>query len=734
MKKIITLIVVITLSITTGYTQTYNWPCDPHNVQHNINGTFCENRIGDLGDRDHFHDGVDIHLPAGNPVYSVIDGTIDGVGLAEDWGINAYVRVGRYAYVHVDFNPALSIGDPVIAHETIIGTTNSWNHIHFKDGWPGNEINALRDGGGLTPFVDEFDPSIDYVNFYINGTTTEFQNNRVFERVEIVARARDKTDNGGSGDNNGIYSIGYQIYDASGTTPLTAPIENFVFDVIPPDDYYITNVYFPGSNQGTYIYSITNRITSDGYWDTNQLEPGTYKVKVFTEDTRSNIKEVWETVEVTFPDYDPPATPVLNFLTSNEANQWILRWFPNDSNDVAGYDLSFSLDGEAWAVQSSISNSITPADTEYVYTNFDNDMTIYFRLNAYDNAALKNYSDSSNAYGLRLSDSGTGILIVDGFDRTDGYWEKPSHTFVIRYGNIFSEFGLAFNTCSDDAIRRGEVVVDDYPIVVYLLGDESGSEKVLSEEEQTTLMQYLQNGGKLIISGSEIGSDLNLNGTVEDIQFYESYLKASFVTDSAGSLYLSGIGGTIFENYNAELNIPPNKIYKSDVIAPLGSQSILNFDDDNIAGIYFNGIFENGTSAGQLAYLTFPIELITDFNDRSRLIGSILGLFGAVSSIEDQNPTRILNTYSLYNNFPNPFNPSTQIRYQLAETSNVKLEIFSLNGQKVKILVDQEQPRGIYQVSWDGTDIIGRNVSSGVYIYRLIADDFESSQKMILLR
>ena len=54
----------------------YNWPCDPFNQQHYINGTFCENRpSGDIA-RHHFHDGIDIHLPQGSNVYSVINGSI----------------------------------------------------------------------------------------------------------------------------------------------------------------------------------------------------------------------------------------------------------------------------------------------------------------------------------------------------------------------------------------------------------------------------------------------------------------------------------------------------------------------------------------------------------------------------------------------------------------------------------------------------------------------------------
>ena len=175
--------------------QSYNWPCTPFDQQHNINGTFCENRPSGSIQRHHFHDGVDIDLAQGNSVYSVINGTVD-IGTAAQYGINAYVRVGRYAYVHVDAHPALDVGDPVTAFETVIGATNSWNHIHFKDGYPGGERNALRIDGGFSPFEDPYPPYIPYVQFYENSSKQLFSDNRVSGLVEIVARAYDKTDDG----------------------------------------------------------------------------------------------------------------------------------------------------------------------------------------------------------------------------------------------------------------------------------------------------------------------------------------------------------------------------------------------------------------------------------------------------------------------------------------------------------------------------------------------------------
>ena len=70
-------------------------------------------------------------------------------------------------------------------------------------------------------------------------------------------------------------------------------------------------------------------------------------------------------------------------------------------------------------------------------------------------------------------------------------------------------------------------------------------------------------------------------------------------------------------------------------------------------------------------------------------------------------------------NYPNPFNPTTIIPYQLAATAQVRLEVFNALGQRMAVLVDGEQGAGAYQAQWDATDAAGRAVAAGVYLYRL---------------
>ncbi|MFC1898288.1 FlgD immunoglobulin-like domain containing protein [Candidatus Cloacimonadota bacterium] len=86
------------------------------------------------------------------------------------------------------------------------------------------------------------------------------------------------------------------------------------------------------------------------------------------------------------------------------------------------------------------------------------------------------------------------------------------------------------------------------------------------------------------------------------------------------------------------------------------------------------------------------------------------------------------------NNYPNPFNPSTTISYNLPHEDQVTLSIYNIKGQLVKILVQGSQPEGYYEVVWNGNDEAGKHVSSGIYYYRINACGKTLNKKMIILK
>ena len=84
-------------------------------------------------------------------------------------------------------------------------------------------------------------------------------------------------------------------------------------------------------------------------------------------------------------------------------------------------------------------------------------------------------------------------------------------------------------------------------------------------------------------------------------------------------------------------------------------------------------------------------------------------------------------------NYPNPFNPSTVIPYQLPTPMHVRLEVFNLLGQRIDTLIDQERPAGFHTAVWDATNAAGEAVSAGVYLYRLSGDGAKRSRSMVLI-
>jgi hypothetical protein len=103
----------------------------------------------------------------------------------------------------------------------------------------------------------------------------------------------------------------------------------------------------------------------------------------------------------------------------------------------------------------------------------------------------------------------------------------------------------------------------------------------------------------------------------------------------------------------------------------------------------------------------------------------------SITSVKDRSyPVE----FSLSQNFPNPFNPSTTIQYTLQRQEFVRLRIYNLLGQEVATLLEQAQNAGEHTILWNGTNSEGKIVTSGVYFYRLETGTFARTKKMLLLR
>jgi hypothetical protein len=102
---------------------------------------------------------------------------------------------------------------------------------------------------------------------------------------------------------------------------------------------------------------------------------------------------------------------------------------------------------------------------------------------------------------------------------------------------------------------------------------------------------------------------------------------------------------------------------------------------------------------------------------------------GAVAVVSD-----VPRSYGLSQNYPNPFNPETEIAYQLPKEGQVSVAIYNIHGQLVRTLVNSHQVAGTHRVRWDGRTGDGNEVSSGVYLYRMVSGDYRATRKMLMIK
>ena len=150
-----------------------------------------------------------------------------------------------------------------------------------------------------------------------------------------------------------------------------------------------------------------------------------------------------------------------------------------------------------------------------------------------------------------------------------------------------------------------------------------------------------------------------------------------------------------------------------------------------------------GSITGTVKFFVVPTaDNLEEGDEIIRLIGTIDGLEGDEVEITISDPgaaKAVIQTrpeaFSLADNFPNPFNPATTIKYALPQAADVELTVYNVVGQPVRTLVAEYQSAGRYAVEWDATNDSGHSLSSGLYFYRLQAgEEFLEVKKMLLLK
>ncbi|MBK8165139.1 MAG: hypothetical protein IPK64_04130 [bacterium] len=248
--------------------------------------------------------------------------------------------------------------------------------------------------------------------------------------------------------------------------------------------------------------------------------------------------------------------------------------------------------------------------------------------------------------------------------------------------------------------------------------------------DREALAGYLDGGGRLLITGQEIGWEMADTGG-DALVWYNTYLHANFVNDDTNDMTITGVAGDPIGN-GLSLTISGagganNQTYP-DAISPRGTEAsaCLIYSATYTAGIRA----DNGVH--KVVYLGFGFEAINSAASRALVMQRVCDwLIPYASGVGDGAvPTAASPPVAA----PNPFNPRTGITFSLPAAGPVRLDIYDIRGRLVRVLDEGERVAGPHTVVWDGCDAAGQPAPSGTYLCRLRAGEQGATGKLMLVR
>ncbi len=388
-------------------------------------------------------------------------------------------------------------------------------------------------------------------------------------------------------------------------------------------------------------------------------------------------------------------------------------------------------------------NSVLLDKQNLVITGLHNNSLYYIRLQA---VGIDTSSFSEVLAGIPNT-AGKKVLIVNGFDRP---YAGNTRDFIRMHTSAVKNYGYNFESSSNEAVTYGLINLNNYDIVCWILGTESTFDETFSTSEQSYVSSFLQNGGALFVSGSEIAWDLDNRGSASDKVFFLNYLKAEYVADApdnqSNTYYTAeAIAGSAFDGItNISFDNGTHGTYNvswPDVInGKNGGVNTLKYSglaSLNAAGIVFKGLFSGGITNGGLVYFGFPFETIYPESKRFEVMNKVLDFLSDLTNVSD-NTNQPPQEFILYQNYPNPFNPITTISWQSPVGSWQTIKVYDVLGREVATLVDQYKEAGYHEVEFNTSSPLGSgnivNLSSGIYFYQLTSGDYIETKKMLMVK
>lgn len=317
-------------------------------------------------------------------------------------------------------------------------------------------------------------------------------------------------------------------------------------------------------------------------------------------------------------------TPPVLFSISNSGTGTELNatWKTHTDANLIGYRLYYATndDMDNWALVADES-TLTAASTSLTlnapqFLVPPSGDVHHFKLTAVvtDGANPNIETAASDIYSRSSNSIGSKVLIVDGFDRYTGSasYKNISHPFVTSYFKALRDKGyLQISSVANEKIEDGTFNLNNYDIVVWFAGDESSADVIFTTAEKNAIKSFLDGGGKLILSGSEIAYNYGRTGAAAiDLPFMNGYLKSTYVGDGAISYTpATGIAGTPFQGLSVPFGIVYPEDFPDAINAFTGATNILDYSAANMrGGVAYKGLFGSGTEPGAIIFLSFTLE------------------------------------------------------------------------------------------------------------------------------
>ncbi len=256
-----------------------------------------------------------------------------------------------------------------------------------------------------------------------------------------------------------------------------------------------------------------------------------------------------------------------------------------------------------------------------------------------------------------------------------------------------------------------------------------------------------------VLTGPSLAADITQGLTINGGQNVLAMLKLERVNDPVAgdgilTVRLSLSHARDLKGYGLTLQYDPAKYEFLEASEPDGNLLKANSDREtlfltsnrtpgelNLGAVRVDG--QGASGEGTLVELVFKgsgTPSASDFQVSESVLVGVDGALDLLARVEigDLNP--LPDQYGLNRNMPNPFNPSTTIGYQLPEAGRVRLAVYNMLGQEVRVLVDDRKAAGSFTATWDGTDHLGRRTASGIYLYRIQVGSFSDTRRMLLLK